>query len=458
MKIIIVGDGKVGYTLCEQLTREGHDIVVVDNDMQVLEQSVEMLDVKIVHGNGASLRVQQEADAGHSDLLIAATSADEVNILCCVIARKLGCKHTVARMRNPEYAEQLYFLREELGINMTINPESYAAGEIFRLLQLPSFLKRDLFAKGRAEIVEIVLKPDNPLCGQRLSDLSRVVRTRVLVCAVERPSGVCIPNGSFVLEAGDKVYVTASATDLAALVKSLKLQTRKVRTVMIVGGGRIAYYLTVMLLSAGISVKLIELEKHRAADLAKLLPQADVICADGSNMKVLCQEGLEQTDAVVTLTNIDEENLLISMYANHLNVPKVVTKINRTEYTEIIRDMGLDCVISPKLLTASVITGYVRALQNTTGGGVLTLHRMVDDKVEALEFRAGAHTRHLGEKLTDVTLKRDLLVACINRKGRILIPKGDDCIQAGDTVIVVTTAERMFSDLNDIFAEPGAAT
>lgn len=451
MKIVIVGDGKVGYTLTEQLSKEGHDIVVIDNNKDVLERSVEMLDVMVMQGNGASLKVQEAADVGQSDLLIAATSADEINLLCCIIARKLGCRHTIARVRNPEYAEQLYFLKEELGLSMTINPESVAAREIFRLLQLPSFLKLDAFAKGRVEIVEILPKAGGVLDGKRLVDLYKVLKIKVLVCAVEREGTVYIPDGNFMLQRNDKVYVTASAQDLASLVKALGLSTVKVRDVMIIGGSRIAYYLSTMLIAAGIRVKILDNRPESCRQMAELLPRAEVVLADGSSKKTLLAEGIEHADAVITLTNIDEENLLISMYANYMKVPKVITKINRTEYTEVIRDKGIDCVISPKQLISNDIVRYVRAMQNTTGGGVIALHRLVDDQVEALEFRATENTWHLGQTLTEITLKPNILIACINRGGKIIIPKGSDTLELGDTVIVVTTADRMFDDLNDIF-------
>ena len=455
MKIVIVGDGKVGYTLTEQLSEEGHDIVVIDSNRTVLAALAETFDVMVVHGNGASLQTQLTADVGSSDLLIAATSADEINVLCCIIARKLGCEHTIARMRNPEYAEQLLFLKDELGLSMTINPERAAAREIFRLLQFPTFLRRDSFAKGRVEIVEIELREGSILNGKRMSELYRIARVTVLVCAVERGESVHIPDGRFKLQKGDKLFVTASTQDLTALIKHLGLYQHKIKNAILVGGSRIAYYLTRLLTEAGIHVKLIETDPARCEQLAELLPQADILHADGSNQAVLRAEGIERTDAVVTLTNIDEENLLISMYANYLKVPKVVTKINRTEYSEVIRGKGIDCVISPKLLCANDIVRYVRAMQNTTGA-MLALHRIVDGKVEAMEFLADAATLHLGETLEKIRLKPNILIACINRGNRIIIPQGSDTIEEGDSLVVVTTADRMITSLNAIFDESGA--
>jgi len=451
MKIAIVGDGKVGRTLTEQLSREGHDIVVIDRNREALADSEESLDVISVHGNGASLEVQKTADIGNMDLLIAATSADEINMLCCIVARKLGCRHTIARVRNPEYVDQVYFLKDELGLNMTTNPESMAAREIFKLLQLPSFVRRDAFAKGRAEIVELLLKEGNILNGKRLIELNKLTGLKVLVCAVERGDQVYIPAGNFRLEKGDKVYVTAPTNDLAALISVLGLETLKIKNVMIIGGSRIAFYLAQRLTASGIKVKILEQDYSKAKELAERLPKAEIVCVDGSSKKTLLAEGIEQTDALVALTNVDEANVLISMCANLLGVPKVVTKINRTEYAEVFKNKGLDCVVSPKDLTANEIIRYVRSMQNTMGSGVLTLHRIVDNKVEALEFLATERTDYLGKKLSEIKLRPNILIACINRKGQIIIPRGDDTIELDDTVIIVTTADRMFRDLNDIF-------
>ena len=428
MQIIIVGDGKVGVALTEQLSSEGHDITVIDSNPKVLEQSLESYDVMVVHGNGASIGVLKEAGVEDAHLLIAATSRDETNLLTCIVAKKLGAKHTIARVRNPEYAEQLVLMRDELGLSMTINPELAAAREIHHLLQFPSFLKRDSFAKGRVEIVEIHVGEDSKLAGIPLNRLYEIARVRVLVCVVERGGTVHIPDGSFTLQAGDNIYVTADSQDLA-------------------------YYLAMRCLHAGLGVKIIEQNHERCVELAELLPSAVIIEADGSRQDILAAEGISSTDAVITLTNMDEENLIISMYASHIGVPKVITKVNRTEYVEAFKSMGIDTFISPKALCSTDIVRYVRAMQNTTGGSVITLHRMVEGKAEALEFRAAETTRHLGETLLDIQLKPEILIACITHKGRTIIPRGSDVFQAGDTVIVVTTSGQPINDLNDIFAD-----
>ncbi len=456
MKIVIVGDGKVGYTLAQQLSHEGHDMVVIDNNLQVLQESQEALDVMVVNGNGATLETQRAADVGNSDLLIAATSGDEVNLLCCVLARKLGCKHTIARVRNPEYEQQLQFLKEELGLSLTINPEKAAAREILRLLQLPSFLKRDSFAKGRAELVELKIKQGSPLCRLRLDQLSEVSHVKALVCTVEREGVVTIPTGQFQLQQGDKITVTAASRDLGVLVKDLGIDKQRVHSIMLIGGSRIAAYLAQSLLDSRVNVKIIEEKLARCEVLSDMLPGALIIHGDGTLHDLLLAEGIEQTDALVTLTGIDEENLIISMYADHMGVPKCITKINRTEYAAMFQNKGVDTIVSPKLLTVNEILRYVRAMDNTSGGSMLTLYRIVDGKAEALEFKVTKAVKYLGKPLYELNLRENILIACINRNGKIILPRGSDCLLEGDTAVIVTTADRAISSLNNIFAdEPG---
>lgn len=452
MRIVIVGDGKVGLTLTAQLSKEGYDVVIIDNNAQVLHESVERFDVLGVLGNGASLNVQREAKVGESDLLIAATSADEVNLLCCILARKLGVQRTIARVRNPEYTEQLAFLRPELGLSMTINPEHAAAMEILNLLRFPAALKRDTFAKGRVEIIELKVRPDSPLCGKKLLELGRVTKVQVLVCAVQRGEEVFIPTGTFQLEEGDKISVTGSEQNLIALVRRLGVADRKIKNVVLIGGSRIAYYLAGALMHDGTAVKIIEIDRARCEQLAILLPEANIVNADGAQPNILESEGLAKADALVTLTNIDEENMVLSLYGSHLGIPKVVTKINSIEYSEVFTNMGVESIISPKTLVCNEIVRYVRAMQNTSEDAVLALNRIVREKVDALEFSAGEDTHNLGVPLRDLRLKSDLLIACISRGGKVIIPNGNDCIRRGDTVVVVTIGERVYSNLNAIFA------
>lgn len=452
MKIVIVGDGKVGYTLTKSLSEEGHDLVVIDNNRRVLQSSQEALDVAVVDGNGASVEVQREAGVGTADLLIAATNGDETNLLCCMVAKKLGCKHTIARVRNPEYDQQIRFMREELGLSMVINPEKAAALEIFRLLQFPSFLKRDSFARGNAELVELKLKDGNALVGKSMQQFRTVADVNALVCAVERENDIFIPKGNFTMQSGDRITIAADAADLMRLIKNLKVYTPKAQHVMIIGGSRTATYLAQRLIRNKIGLTIIELDEKRCMDLSEMLPQATVINGNGTDQKLLLSEGIASSDAVVSLTGIDEENLLVSMFANYVGVPKTITKINRTEYNPVFESMGgIDSVVSPKLLTANEIVRYVRAMEHTTGGSVLTLYKIVDGKAEALEFSVKGEAPFINIPFYRLKLKKNVLIASIIRARKVIIPSGSDVMQKGDTVIVVTEADRAIHDLKDIF-------
>lgn len=454
MKIIIVGDGKVGAALAAQLSGEDHDVTIVDPNLDALNESASRLDVMVVAGNGASLPTLRSAGAEEADLVIAATSRDEMNLLACLTAKKLGVGNTIARIRNPEYADQLVEMREELGLSLTVNPEQAAAQEAYHLLQFPSFLKRDSFAKGRVEIVAIPVDKDSKLAGIPLFKLYEIAGVNALVCAVEREDGVHIPSGSFTLNAGDTIYVTAGISDLARLVKNLGLVERRVKNLLMIGGSRVALYLGKRCIESGMNVKIIERDHKRCVELCEAMPQATVIEADGSRQDVLEAEGFEHFDAVVTLTGIDEENLVLSMLSSHVGVPKVITKINRLEYTDMFRKVGIGSIISPRGQCCTNILRYVRAMSSASGQqSVQTLHTIVDGQVEALEFLAGPETRHQGEQLKNIPIQKEMLVACITHEGRTIIPKGDSSFTAGDTVIVVTSGGRTISELNDIFAD-----
>ena len=453
MKIVIIGAGKIGYSLAVELAGEDHDIIIIDNDKEKVRRMSDSLDVMTVYGNGAALDTQREAKVESCDLLIAVTAKDEVNLLACVLARKLGCKNTIARVRSREYYEQLYLLKNELGLSMTINPEFLAAKEMYRLLQIPAFIKRETFAKGRAEIVELSIEQDSVLCGVRLMDMSKHIRTKTLVCAVVRDGRVFIPDGQFVLSEGDRIFVTAPSSALVELTHELKLRSRRSKDVLIVGGGRICEYLAPMLIKSGTRVKIIENDRRRSEYLAEMLPEAAVICADGTRQAVLKLHNIAKMDAVLPLTNMDEENIIIAMFARKLGVPQLLTKINRMEYAEIVGERGADSLISPKQISSHEIVRYVRAMENTGGSAVITIHKLADGGAEALEFAVTEATHNLGKPLMDIRLKPGILLACINHMGKIIIPGGRDMICAGDTVVVVTTAGRDIIDLNDIFAK-----
>ena len=453
MKIVVIGDGKIGFTLTQALVAEGHDLVVIDSQKEPLDRTETALDVQILEGNGASVQVQKAAGVPDADLLIAVTNADETNILCCMIARQLGCPNTIARVRSPEYSEDVYLLKEGMGLNMVVNPERSSAKQIFGLMQYPSFLKRDSFAKGRAEIVEISVKEGSKLDGLVLMDLYKALKIRVLVCAVERAGQVTIPDGQFTLKAGDHVYVTAAMHDLLNMVKAIGLETPKVRSVMIVGGGRISVYLAQMLISGNIDVKIIESSLERCHQLSAQLPKAEIIHGDGTSFALLRQEGIEEMDAIVCLTNLDEQNIIISMYASRIEVPKVLCKVNRTEYTSLLSDKVLEGVITPRILVSNGILRYVRAMENRPGEGVITLHSLVGDRVEALEFAVTNSTWYTDVPLKNIPIKDNFRIAFISRRGVIIVPTGDDYLAVGDTAVIVTTQAGRFAVLNDIFRE-----
>lgn len=451
MKIIIAGDGKVGLALTRQLLHEGHEVTIVDSNPVVLQANMYQYDVMAVQGNAATMEALRQAQVEKADLLIAATSADEINLLCCLTAKKMNSRlHTIARVRNPDYTEQLFFMREELGLSMTINPELSAAREIFHLLQFPSFLHRDSFAKGRVEIVGLRVDEGSRLEGVALHQLYKIAQVKVLVCAALRAGQVVIPDGSFELKKDDRIFVTARAVNLAQLIKNLGIAKQKVRRVMLVGGGHISFYLAQRLLDAHLSVKIIEQNPTRARFLAENLPGAAVVLGDGSSQSFLESEGLGVADALVSLTGIDEENIVLSMYAHSQGVPKVVTKVNRLEYNRMFEALDIGSIVSPKDLCSALIARYVRGMQNKTGK-ILALHLIAEGNAAAMEFRVDEHTHHRGVPLKDVPLRRGVLISCISRGADTIIPDGTSSFEVGDTVVAVSTLDAPVMQLNDLF-------
>lgn len=456
MTIVIVGDGKVGFTLAKDLSHEGHDVVMIDTNEDILDEAQASLDIMTVPGNGASLEVQREAGVETADLLIAATSGDEVNLLCCILARKLGCRYTIARVRNPEYEQQLQYMREDLGLSMVVNPEKSAAQEIYRLLQFPSFLKRDTFARGRVELVELKITPDSVLDGVQLSRFYEIAKVKVLVCCVDRDNVTTIPSGDFELRAGDKITITAASRDLVQFIKNLDISNQKIRNVVLIGGSRIAVYLAQKLIESRVDVKIIEIDPKRCRELSEILTDALIIEGNGSSNELLQSEDVAGADAVVTLTGIDEENLITSMYANYLGVPRCIPKINRIEYTEMLCEKGIDSFVSPKLLTADEIVRFVRAME-TTDSAVVTLIRIADGDVEASEFVVPESFPGKNIPLTLLNVRPGILLACISRGSEIIIPSGGDAMRPGDTVIVIASADNPIVSLSDILdGEPDA--
>ena len=450
MKIVIVGDGKIGHTLTAQLSREGHDITVIDRSARPLQQTAEALDILCVEGNGATAAVQLEAGADTADLLIAVTATDEMNLLCCLIAKKLGAKHTIARVRNPEYDGELSLITDDLGLSLSVNPELICAQEMARSLRIPSAIKTDTFANGRAELLKFQLAADSLLAGKTLIDLSAAVPVKVLVCAVERGADVFIPTGSFRLEAGDCISLLASQRGGQAFCRQLHMAANPVRQVMIVGGGRIAYYLARQLLESGIGVKILESDYAHCEELSELLPKAEILHGDGTNEAFLLEAGLAQTDAFAALTGMDEENILLGLYARkQFPYVKVISKMNRQSFRSIVSAMDVGSIYNPSDSISNRICRYARAMQNSLGSSVETLYKLVDGRVEALEFRVAENAPVCGIPLQNLRLRKNLLIGCLSRGGKIIIPSGQDTIEAGDSVIVVTSVTGL-RDLSDI--------
>ena len=449
MKIIIVGFGKVGSTLTEQLYSEGHDVVVVDLLEKKLETAVSDYDVMTVQGNGASYNVQLEAGVEEADLLIAVTASDELNLLCCLIARKAGQCHTIARVRNSMYNKEINFIKEQLGISMIINPELATAREIAKLLRFPSAIQIDTFARGRAELLKFKLRPEFGLDGLRVMDIMEKLNCDVLVCGIERKEEVTIPNGNFVLRDHDNVSIMATPQNASKFFSKIGVNTHRVKDTLIIGGGKITYYLAHQLLDMGIRVKVIENDKDRCLQLSNLLPKANILYGDGTDETLLLSEGLHNTQSVVSLTNFDEENLLISLFAMKHSNAKIIAKVNRITFNDIINELDIGSVVYPKSLTANYILKYVRATQNAQGSNVETLYKILDKRAEALEFCIRENSPVVGVPLMELNLKDNLLLCCINHKGKIIIPRGQDSIQVGDTVMVVTTNTGL-RDIRDI--------
>ena len=449
MKIIIVGCGKIGTTLAEQLSSEHHDLVVIDTNPQKIQQLSESIDVMGIVDNGASINVLSDAGIEDAHLLIAVTGSDELNLLCCVIAKKVSKCHTIARVRNPLYNKERNFIRKSLGITMIINPELASAIEISRLLRFPSAIELDTFAKGRVELLKFKLLPEFRLSGMSVMEIVDKLRCNVLICGVERGEEVFIPSGNFILQDNDLISIMASPKNSASFFKKVGIHTHQVKNALIVGGGTLGYYLAALLIDLKIKVRIVENNQERCQQLSELLPEATVICGDGTDKKLLLQEGLTQTESFITLTNMDEENIFLSLFAKKNSKAKLITKVNRIAFDDIIDGLDIGSVIYPKYITADYILQYVRAMENSLSSNVETLYHILDNQAEALEFSVKEASSVTDIPLSQLNLKENLLIACINRNGSIQIPRGQDTIQVGDTVIVVTTVKGL-KDLRDI--------
>ncbi len=450
MKIIIVGCGKIGKSMIRSLTAEGHDVLIVDNDSTVLNETADVYDVMGVCGNAVDCDTLTEAGVENADVVVCVTDSDEMNMLACYLARKLGAHHAVARIRNPEYNDQsIGFLRQHLNLSVSINPEQLVAEEISNILQLPSAVKIERFSGRNVEMVEIILPSGSALDGMTLIKMREKYRANYLICTVQRNNQVFIPDGRFELHAGDSIGLVAAHSEIEKLLRMLGLLRKQAKSVMILGGGKPTYYLAKKLISLGVDVKIIEKKLETCEFLASELPEAVIIHGDGAQQETLLEEGISSMDAFVSLTGMDEQNIMLSIFASMQNVPKVVAKINRDELLTMAEKLGVDSILSPSQLTTNIIVRYARALENTKGSNVETLYKLVDGKAEALEFKIVNDSKVIGIPFKEIKLKPNVLIAGITRGRKTIIPSGNDMILAGDRVIVISADQRLH-DIDDI--------
>lgn len=450
MKIIVLGAGKVGKTLIKHMSNEDHDIIVVDQNATKVEEVVNQFDVIGVVGNGGSYDILMEAGAQDANLIICVTASDELNILAGLMAKKMGTRHTIARVRNPDYSSQRDFMRNQLGFSMIVNPELEAASEIRRVLSFPSAVKVDTFSRGKVELAEFFVEDHSRLNGVELSQLHKITKTNILVCAVSHNEDVIIPDGNYVIKPGDHLYITGTHRDLSRFCLDIGVITTRIKNVIIVGGGKIAYYLSKQLSTQGIKVKIIEKDKNRCQVLAEKLPYVTIIHGDGSDDELLNEEGIENTDAVLALTGLDEENIVLSLSAKSLYHKKTIAKVTRMNYAGLSDVLKVDSIVAPKKIVASQIIRYVRAKMNKDNdSAVKTLYKIVDGEVEAIEFKVTEQFKYLHKTLNEMKIKEHVLVAAIIRENEVIVPKGNTTMELNDYVIIVSRGEIMKS-LNDI--------
>lgn len=451
MKIVVIGAGKLGGTLASQLVQEGHNVTVIDNNPEAIKRMLNSQDLMCLEGNGASAEMLVEAGVKKADLIVATTAQDELNMLCCMIGRKLGAERSACRVRNPEYYNQIDLIKNDLGLAMVINPELTAAGEITRVLVFPAAAKVEVFGKGKVELVQNRISEDSSLCGLSLAELYKKLKLQFLICAVQRDQDIFIPSGDFVLQANDKINVAASHNDLERFFRQNGSIKIKIKTVMIVGGGKIGFYLARMLSELGMRIKVIEKDYDRCTALCDLLPKVSVIHGDGTDQELLIDEGIAEADAFVALSSIDEENIIMSLFAKNNSKAKIVTKVNRETYVDMAGMLGLDTLISPKQLANGQMISYVRSVENASSESrIESLYNIINNRAEAIEFNVTEKINELtGIPLRDLKLKKNLLICAIIRKRQAIIPNGNDKIEQGDSVIIVTKEHR-FSELKDI--------
>ena len=450
MKIIITGCGKIGIAAIESLVNEGHDVIAIDNRMEAVEEIRDIYDIMCLCSNGADYNTLSEAGVADADMFIAVTGSDELNMLSCIIAKKMGAKHTVARVRNPEYNDKsLGFIKQQIDLSLILNPEYIVAQEVFNILKFPAAINVETFSRRNFEMAELILRDNSPIAGMSLVELRKKYQANYLVCVVQRGDDVFIPDGNFVLQSGDRIGITADPVENQKLLKMLGILQKSVKNVMILGGGRIAFYLSKMLISSGNAVKIIDNNRARCEVLSDILPQASIINGDGTDQELLIEEGIDSSDAFVALTGMDEENILLSIFATAKQVKKVIAKVNGSELADMAEKLGLDCIVTPKRTVSGIISRYARALANSEGSNVETLYKLMDGNAEAAEFSVSDNFDYLDIPIKDLKIKKNMLISGIIRKRKAIIPSGDDVIKAGDKVIVIA-AKTVIKDLSDI--------
>lgn len=449
MKIIIVGSGKMGAYLSNILAKENHDVTVVDKNEQVLNKLSNTQDISTLCGNGLVADTLLEAGVNETDILISSMKSDEDNIVCCLLAKNLGVESTIMRIRNPEYYQSMQYIQNDLGLSMTINPELLTAREMANTLRFSSSVKANYFSKGKIEMIEFKIKNDSKLIGLSIRDLISKIKKEIIVFAVERNGNVYIPNGDFEFQLGDKLIITSKPQNIANFFKQVGTATQKTKSIMIVGGSKVSYYLAKFLCEMGMGVKLIEIDKEKCNILSEQLPKSLIINGDGSDKHLLLEEGIEEVDAFVSATGIDEENVIFSLFANSLNIPKVITKINHLTFGEIIESVGIESIMTPHVVASNQVLRYIRARENSKGGSMESLIRLMDSKLEIMEFIIDSDFKAVNKKIKDIKFKDNVIVVCINRKRNIIFPTGEDMINVGDNIIIATT-KFSIKGLNDI--------
>ncbi len=450
MEIVIIGDGQVGHMLAKQLSEENYDIVLIDQNVGKIRDDLNELDISCISGNGVDAAIQREANVPNADLVIACTSTDEQNMISCLLARKLGARHTIARVRNPVYYGEIDIFRDDLHLSMAVNPELTAANEIARLLLFPEASKVETFMKGRVEMVEVTVREGNPMIGMALSTIYHHLNVKILVCAAQRGGEIIIPDGDFTLQEKDKLYIAAAHQNLRAFFKLFGPRVMQVKKVIICGCGTMGFYLAAQLLQAGMQVKIIEKNEKRCEELCELLPKATIINGDATDQDILMEEGVDSTDALVAIMDVDEENIILGLFARSLGVNKIIARVDAEARAQMVEDMGIDSTISPKSATADAIMAYVRARNNSLSSeNVETLYRLVNGKVEAQEFIIKEGSRFSGVRISSLKVRDNALIACIGRGRQVIIPSGDDHLEVGDSVIVITKdlSIENFSDI-----------